>query len=121
MSIEIIIAIGVIFVAFINPVASVIISVVALVALGIYNKNRPMSFNIAEAGRSINEIDLKIERLRKLGELIDERGRITNDEAQRELGVSDATATNYLNELERAGKITQVGATGAGVYYKKNG
>ncbi len=47
---------------------------------------------------------------------------ITNDDVENSLGVSDATATNYLNELEQEGKIEQVGQTGRGVFYRaKNG
>jgi len=33
--------------------------------------------------------------------------------------VSDATATRYLDELEKEGKIKQVGKTGKGVFYEK--
>ncbi len=45
---------------------------------------------------------------------------ITNDDVENSLGVSDATATNYLNELEQEGKIEQVGQTGRGVFYRPN-
>jgi len=44
---------------------------------------------------------------------------ITNDAVQNLLGVSDATATRYLDELEKEGKIKQVGRTGQGVFYEK--
>ncbi|MFH1759123.1 MAG: winged helix-turn-helix domain-containing protein [Patescibacteria group bacterium] len=44
-------------------------------------------------------------------------GRITNNEIEELLGVSDATATRYLDELEKNGDIVQKGATGRGVYY----
>jgi len=46
------------------------------------------------------------------------KGQITNDEVQELLGVSNATAERYLDELESQGKIEQVGATGQSVYYK---
>jgi Fic family protein len=50
------------------------------------------------------------------------RGRITNDDVQKLLGVSDATATNYLSELEKEDKIIQQEETGRGVFYiLKNG
>jgi Fic family protein len=47
------------------------------------------------------------------------QGRITNNDVEGLLGVSDATATRYLDELEKSGKIRQVGNTGRGVYYEK--
>lgn len=43
---------------------------------------------------------------------------VNNDEIQKLLGVSDATATNYLSELEKENKIQQIGEEGRGVYYK---
>jgi hypothetical protein len=46
-------------------------------------------------------------------------GEITNDEVEKLLHVSDATATRYLSALEREGKIRQVGKTGMGVAYQK--
>ena len=46
-------------------------------------------------------------------------GEITNDEVEKLLHVSDATATRYLSALEKEGKIKQVGKTGMGVVYTK--
>jgi len=48
------------------------------------------------------------------------RESLTNDQVERLLGVSDATATRYLEELEREGVVRQVGSTGRGVFYEKN-
>lgn len=48
---------------------------------------------------------------------IQKRGRVTNDQAQKLLGVSDATATRLLEELQRDGKVAQRGETGKGVFY----
>lgn len=49
-----------------------------------------------------------------------EHERITNDDVEDMFCISDATARNYLNELEEEGKLTQHGATGRGVYYTPN-
>ena len=43
--------------------------------------------------------------------------KITNNDIEKLLGVSDATATRYLDELEKEEKIKQIGKTGQGVYY----
>jgi Fic family protein len=48
-----------------------------------------------------------------------ETGKITNNDIEKLLGISDATATRYLDELEKEGLIRQVGKTGGGVYYEK--
>jgi Fic family protein len=44
---------------------------------------------------------------------------ISNDEVEKLLHVSDATATRYLETLEKEGKIKQIGKTGKGVRYEK--
>jgi len=45
-------------------------------------------------------------------------GQAANDDFEQLLGVSDATVTNYMNELEAEGSVRQVGDTGQGVYYE---
>jgi len=47
------------------------------------------------------------------------KDKITNDEVEKLLHVSDATATRYLSALEKEGKIKQIGKTGTGVSYSK--
>ena len=55
----------------------------------------------------------------KILELLENRGRLANDQIEQALSISDATATRYLEELEQEGKIKQVGQTGKHVYYEK--
>ena len=45
--------------------------------------------------------------------------KITNDEVEKFLHVSDATATRYLSQLEKEGKIKQNGKIGKGVSYSR--
>ena len=61
----------------------------------------------------------KAKKLEKILELLKAKEKITNDEVEKFLHVSDATATRYLNELEKEGKIKQVGKTGKAVMYTK--
>ncbi len=51
--------------------------------------------------------------------LFAKRTNITNDEVEKFLHVSDATATRYLEILEKENKIQQSGKTGKGVLYTK--
>jgi len=46
-----------------------------------------------------------------------EHGKIANNDAERLLKVSDATATNYMEELEQEGIVEQMGQ-GRSVYYQ---
>jgi predicted HTH transcriptional regulator len=47
------------------------------------------------------------------------KSKITNDEVEKLLHVSDATAARYLSALVKENKIKQVGKTGTGVVYQK--
>lgn len=58
-------------------------------------------------------------KLEKILEALAVKGKITNDEVEKLLRVSDATATRYLSTLEKEGKIQQVGKTGKSVEYRK--
>ena len=51
--------------------------------------------------------------------LMNWQGKITNNEVEKLLGVSDSTVGRYLDELEEEGKIKQIGKTGHTVYYIK--
>ena len=50
---------------------------------------------------------------------LSEKGKITNDEVEKLLRVSDATATRYLDALEKEGRVRQEGKTGKSVVYIK--
>lgn len=60
----------------------------------------------------------KRENKEKILTLFQTHESVTNNDIEKLLGVSDATATRYLSELERDGKVEQVGTTGRGVEYK---
>lgn len=78
-------------------------------------KNKEKRREVVRVDRSA----LKEERKEKIVEVLrrGEGQRITNNEVEKMFGVSDATATNYFDELESEGKIVQVGKTGHAVYY----
>lgn len=71
-------------------------------------------------GRFLNTLNIrKRKKLDKIMQAITEAGKITNDDVEKILHVSDATATRYLNFLEKESKIKQVGKTGKYTYYEK--
>lgn len=62
----------------------------------------------------------KRKKLDKILDVLNKKNKITNDEVEKLLHISDATATRYLDQLEKEGKIRQVGKTGKYTYYEKN-
>ncbi|NVN96564.1 MAG: hypothetical protein HXX18_14940 [Bacteroidetes bacterium] len=61
----------------------------------------------------------KRKKLDKVMTLFLKKQKITNDEVEKFMHVSDATATRYLNILEKENKIKQTGKTGKSVFYSK--
>jgi len=61
----------------------------------------------------LNEVE------KKILSLFDEKEKVANNDVERLLNVSDATATRYLDKLQAKALIIQKGA-GRGVYYEKS-
>ncbi len=61
----------------------------------------------------------KRKKLDRIMSLFLQQSKITNDEVEKFLHVSDATATRYLSQLEKEGKIKQNGKTGHMVSYSR--
>ena len=61
----------------------------------------------------------KRKKLDKVMAMFLKKSKITNDEVEKFLHVSDATATRYLSQLEKENKIKQVGKTGHAVSYSR--
>lgn len=65
-----------------------------------------------------NESLEKAMQYEKMLDLLEKEGKISNNNVESLLGVSDSTATRFLEELEELGYIRQVGKVGRGVYYE---
>lgn len=61
----------------------------------------------------------KRKKLDRVMSLFLQHSQITNDEVEKFLHVSDATATRYLSQLEKEGRIKQSGKTGKAVSYSR--
>lgn len=67
---------------------------------------------------NMEEMERKRENLEKVMAMAKKEGEIANDDVEHGLGVSNATATRYLDELAETGKLTRVGTRGKYVIYK---
>jgi len=88
-----------------------IIVAVAGVALGSYFARKRNGGLIGKQAKK------KVDNKNKILEFIREREKVANNDIEKLLGVSDATATRYMNELENEQKVRQIGKTGNAVYY----
>jgi len=67
---------------------------------------------------AIETASQKEARKQKLLAFLKEKKELSNSEIRKALGVSSRTAVRYLDELEREGKIEQVGKIGHAVTYR---
>lgn len=81
------------------------------IALGMFLAHRRKSSLISE------QTERKAKNKELILKYIQANGKIQNNEAEKLVGVSNATAERYLNELEKEGQITQHGTIGKSVFY----
>ena len=103
-------AVLVVLTAFWDPRVAAVFGAVALVAFAWHEFAK-------QGGPTPSE--LKERNKRTVLNLFNGRTEVTNNDVEMLLGVSDATATNYLQELEDEGKIRQVGTVGRAVRYRR--
>ena len=63
------------------------------------------------------QTERKVENKEKILQFLREHGQIQNNDVEKLVGVSNASAERYLDELEKEGKLTQHGVIGQGVFY----
>ena len=93
-----------------------VLIIVALVgiALGMYIARRK-----ASNGFIAKQIEQKTENKQKILAFAQEYGKIQNNDVEKLVGVSNATAERYLDELEKEGRLAQHGTIGQGVFYTR--
>jgi len=105
-----------------NILIYILSGLVAGIIIGLVIKNRQKiaaaSCCAPERGIVKEQSAEKEKNIAKLREYIQDKDKISNEEIQKLLDVSDATAARYFNELEKEGLIKQVGDIGQGVYYQ---
>ena len=75
----------------------------------IWKRSRTIRNNAQDKKKQQNKL--------KILEYAQKHKRLTNDVVEQITGVSDATATRYLEELEQQGKLKQIGS-GKHTYYQ---
>jgi Fic family protein len=91
----------------------VLILVIVVIAIVLWRREK----NVVDNRPNADVIKTKHDHLSRTLSFARDRGTITNNDIENLLGVSDATAERYLNELEAEGELVQVGGTGRGVKY----
>ncbi|MDE2188234.1 MAG: hypothetical protein KGJ35_00690 [Patescibacteria group bacterium] len=119
-TISIIAALLVLFSAMLNPMVSIILAVVALVGLGIYELTKKPNAAMPATETKNKQTENKEKEKKALLDFMESGNQpLTNEHIRMMLGISEATATRYFDELEKEGKIKQVGKEGAHVFYEK--
>lgn len=97
-----------------NPIIIYILGIIT--GFAITQLMRKKQTKIGKA--SEKQISAKEERKCKIIAYLQEHGAQSNNDIEKFLNVSDASATNYFQELENEGKIVQIGEKGRFVKYQ---
>lgn len=93
-----------------NYLILIIVAIVGIVFGAYFARKR-------DSGLLAGQAKKKAKNKARILEFLRENERVANDDIEKLLGVSDATATRYMNELEKEQKVRQIGITGNAVYY----
>jgi len=101
----------------INFILILIIVVLAIVVVKLYEDNH-------KSKNSFDKIKQKAKEEKNLAkekilEMLNKKEKLENHEVVNILGVSRDSVINYFDELEREGKVKQVGKSGRNVFYSK--
>lgn len=66
----------------------------------------------------MKEASKKDKRKEQILALLNEKSGLSNLEIRKALGVSSRTAVRYLDEMEKEGKVEQIGKIGQAVTYR---
>ncbi len=64
------------------------------------------------------QAETKLKNKQKILDLFAVNPELTNEEIREALKISARSVVNYMDELEKEGKVTQAGRTGRGVVYR---
>ena len=87
-------------------------------AIAVISKSKSFARELLIKARSMIQFR-KRKKLDKIMTLFLKKQKITNDEVEKFLHISDATTGRYLSILVKEGKIKQSGKTGKSVFYSK--
>lgn len=91
-----------------------------LIIIGIAGIALGMYFGRQRGGLISEQAKQKERNKKRILEFLRASEKASNNDIENLLGVSDASATRYLHELELEGKVRQIGETGQSVYYVLN-
>lgn len=74
-------------------------------------------------GRGLAEYNLKLQEKKqeaknKILEMLNGKRKVSNQDVVKMLGISSMSVVRYLDELEKEGKVKQIGKTGKKVFYQ---
>ncbi|TSC84408.1 MAG: Uncharacterized protein G01um101417_214 [Parcubacteria group bacterium Gr01-1014_17] len=96
----------------------IILIIIGIVVIVLLLSRRTREQVVGICASAIETASQKQARKQKILSLFQDKRELSNTEIRAALGVSPRTAVRYLDELEREGKVEQVGKVGHYVTYR---
>ena len=97
-----------------NPV----LPLLAIIIIGLLALRKTRDPIVGICSTALDQTVRKGANKQKLIALLQERSELSNSDLREALKVSDRTITRYMDDLEREGRVEQVGDTGRNVTYR---
>lgn len=89
---------------------------IAIIVILLTKKTRKQVAGICSS--ALDQTVRKSANKEKIIALLAQKGEASNSDIREALGISERSAVRYMDELEREGKVEQVGNTGRNVMYR---
>ena len=97
-------------------ITSIIFAVATVVLMVLLIRQRKQIVGICRSAFGQSERKAEVED--EIINLLQERGELSNSDIRTELNISERSVVRYVDELEKEGKVEQVGNTERDVVYK---
>jgi len=92
--------------------------IVAVVLLTLLVSQRSRGAIVGICSSALDQTTRKNENKEKVLVFLKERDEVNNTDVREHLGVASRTVVKYMTELEKEGRIEQIGSIGRGVVYR---
>ena len=97
----------------------IIIIILAVMVILLWGRGRETTIGICNY--ALDRTVRKSQNKQKIIALFESGVDLSNSDIRKRLGFADRTVVRYMDDLEREGKVKQIGGTGRGVVYRTKG
>ena len=97
----------------------IVVTLFLILSVTIYILKRESRLSLSKIGLfTTKQSEEKETNKTKILSLLSDKGELSNEDIRKTINVSSRTVVNYMDELEKEGKVSQAGITGRFTVYR---